>query len=305
METHTRQPDHAEGAAPFRLPAETRVGKVRLRVADLGRSLEFYRGVLGLHLARAGESTAALSAGDRGPELVELHERPGARPVPRRGATGLYHLALLVPDRPALGSVLERIRRTGWGPLGASDHAVSEALYTSDPDGNGIEIYRDRPRSTWRTEGGELHMTTTPLDLRALLAGAAPPAGGIAPGTTMGHVHLHVDDLERTGTFYRAGLGMDLRVWSYPGALFFAAGGYHHHLGTNIWAGPGAPRASEDDAGMTDWELVVPTRPDTEAVAASLRAQGFSPTAEPDGAWRVEDPSGIALRVVAEPSPAE
>lgn len=296
----TSNPAQAAGAASgFRLPDQARIGTVRLRVADLARSLAFYTDVLGFHATRGEGGVATLSAGEGGPVLVELHERPGARPAPRRGAVGLYHFAVLVPSRAELGRVLARIRASGWGGLGASDHLVSEALYLSDPDGNGVEVYRDRPRSEWRMNGDELSMATVPLDLAALLRDAAPAGDGrLAAGTTIGHVHLHVASLEGADAFLRGALGMDLRVWSYPGALFFAAGGYHHHVGTNVWAGPDAPRAGEDDAGLIDWELLVPARADADAVAASLRERGFAPE-EIDGGWGVVDPSGIALRVRA------
>lgn len=297
---NTTTPRIDSGTAPgYRLPDATRIGRVRLRVADVERALGFYRDVLGLRVAGSEGGVVSLAAGEGEPPLVELHERPGVRPAGRRGAIGLYHLAVLVPSRAELGRVLARIRESGWGPLGASDHLVSEALYTTDADGNGVEIYADRPRSAWQMNGPELSMTTVPLDLAALLRDAAPPRDGIAPGTVIGHVHLHVESLEATDAFYRGALGMDLRVWSYPGALFFAAGGYHHHLGANTWAGPGAPRAGEEDAGLIDWELVVPTRADADAAAASVRAGGHD-VAEVEGGWRAADPSGIALRIVAE-----
>ena len=247
-------------------------------------------------MEREGDGIVALAAGHDTPELVELHERPGVRPASGR-AIGLYHFAILVPSRPELGWVLRRLTEAGMR-IGASDHAVSEALYVSDPDGNGVEIYRDRPRAEWRYDGGELHMTTAPLDLRALLRDAAPPHPAIDPGAVVGHIHLHVRDLAEAETFFRDGLGMEVMVSSYPGALFFAAGGYHHHVGTNTWVGADAPHATGDQAGLIEWELVVPTHADAERTAARLRGRGFEPAEENDDEWRVADPAGTTLRLV-------
>lgn len=293
MDTNIETPNSTDG----RLPAEARIGKVRLRVADLERALGFYRDVLGLRLARGEGSVAALSAGD-GPELVELHEHPGALPAGRRAALGLYHHAVLLPGRAELGAVLRRLHERGWALHGASDHAVSEALYTADADGIGVEIYADRPRSAWRWSGGELYMTTQGLEIGSLVRDAAPPSDEIAPGTTIGHVHFHVGDLDHADAFFRRGLGMDLMVGSYPGARFYAAGGYHHHVGANTWAGPRARPAEDDHAGLIDWELVVPAEADASAVAARLRRAGFSPSKDGD-AWKTADASGIVARIVS------
>ena len=168
--------------------------------------------------------------------LAYLVEKGGVAPVPRRGRFGLYHFALLLPDRAALGRFAAHVLRLGLRP-GMADHAVSEALYLSDPDGLGIEVYADRPRTSWTYRGDELVMTTEPLDIAGLItAGQGDEWRGAPEGTSMGHVHLHVGDLARAEAFYHRALGFDKKVWSYPGALFFSAGGYHHHLGTNIWS---------------------------------------------------------------------
>lgn len=280
----------------YRLPDAARPGRVRLRVADPERSLAFYRDVLGMRVARDEGNVLGLAAGE-GPELVELRGTPGLLPSRQRGRLGLYHFAVLVPTRAELGRVLGRLSGSGF-PLGASDHDVSEALYTVDPDGNSVEIYADRPRSAWRRDGGELHMTTIPLDTHALLREAAPDAGALAAGTRIGHMHFYMDDLGRADAFYNAGLGMDRMVWSYPGALFLAAGGYHHHVGTNVWAGPGATPTRDDEAGLLDWELLVPTGADADAAAGSLRAAGFE-ARQDGGAWTASDPVGNVVRIVA------
>jgi catechol 2,3-dioxygenase len=296
----------AYGIAPpgYRLPAATRLGRVRLQVADLNRSLAWYRHVLGLEPIdrRAGEAggadtprIAALGVPGAADALVELHERPGATPVPRRGRLGLYHYAILLPDRAALGHFLRHLSDIGER-AGMSDHLVSEALYLTDPDGLGIEVYADRPREAWRVDDRQLTMTTEPLDVEDVLRADPGLAwAGMPSGAVIGHVHLFVGDLERGATFYHAGLGFDKMVWSYPGALFLGAGGYHHHLGTNIWA-QGAPLAGPDDARLLEWELVVPTPAEALAAMASIGAAGgVVETTTAGGVAR--DPWGTAVRV--------
>jgi catechol 2,3-dioxygenase len=219
--------------------------------------------------------------------------------VPRRGRFGLYHFAILLPDRAALGRFAAHALGLRLRP-GMADHAVSEALYLSDPDGLGIEVYADRPSASWTYRGDELVMTTEPLDLDDLLTAGEGEVWSIAPeGTTMGHVHLHVGDLARADAFYHRALGFDKTVWSYPGALFFSAGGYHHHLGTNIWS-PG-PSARADEAKLLEWELVVPARKQTHDVAQRLRASGYPVDDAPDGV-RAADPWGTHVYVRSEES---
>ena len=283
----------------FRLPDETRIGRVQLQVSDLQRSIEYYSSVIGLRLRSTAGGTAELGAGGDGPPLVILRERPGARAVPRRGLLGLYHFAILLPDRPSLGRFVEHVGRLGVY-AGSADHAVSESLYLTDPDGLGIEVYADRPRTTWQVNGAELHMTVEPLDLRDLIREAAGVAWTGAPaGTVIGHIHLYVGALDDAGAFYHAALGFDKTAWSFPGALFLSAGGYHHHLGTNIWAA-GAPVATDEDARLLEWDLVFPAA-DVEQAARSLTDTGYRVTA--DGADRiVVDPWGSPLRLRARPN---
>jgi catechol 2,3-dioxygenase len=281
--------------AEGRLPAATRVGRVRLQVGDLGRSLDYYGGVLGLRVVAAVPGRAELAAHGGSEPLVELHERPGARPAPRGRRHGLYHFALLVPGRPALGRFLGHLAGLGIAP-GAADHLVSESLYLWDPDGLGIEVYADRPRSAWRARGRELAMDTLPLDRAAVLGAAGEERwAGMPGGTAVGHLHLQVGDLERATAFYHRALGLDLTVWSYPGARFLAAGGYHHHLGTNTWADPGATPPVEDEARLLDWELVLPGEADLAAVAARLERHGHAAAAADPGPRRVADPWGTHL----------
>ena len=285
------------GLAPpgYRLPSDTRVGLVRLQVSDLARSLAWYRRVLGIEVLRQGDRFASLAAPGAGEALVELHELPGATPVPRRGRLGLYHFAILLPDRPALGAFVRHLSEIGER-AGMSDHLVSEAVYLSDPDGLGIEVYADRPRTSWSAENGQLVMRTDPLNVGELLAQAAPGGWrGLPAGTTIGHVHLFVADLDAAAAFYHAGLGFDKTVWSYPGALFLSAGGYHHHLGTNTWAAD-APPAGPEDARLLDWELVLPGIADTEAALASLERSG-AVVRRAAGGGLVSDPWGTTVRL--------
>jgi catechol 2,3-dioxygenase len=288
------------GIAPrgYRLPDVTHVGSVRLQVSDLERSLAYYRDVLGFRvLDRAGNRVTLGAHGDDRP-LIALVERTGASPVPRRGRLGLYHFAILLPDRKSLGRFVEHLARHGVR-AGMSDHFVSEAVYLQDPDNLGIEVYADRPRSSWRHEGRQLAMATEPLDVSSLVQAAGGESWTDMPaGTTIGHVHLHVGDIDEAAAYYHDGLGLDKVVWSYPGALFLSAGGYHHHLGTNTWAA-GAPSAGENDARLLDWEIVVPRAEDAEAAARSVEAAGYRVT-RADESWLFTDPWGTALRLRAE-----
>jgi len=285
----------------FRLPAATRLGTVRLQVADLARSLAYYEEVLGLRRLE-GEATRAL-LGAAGEPLVALEERRGARPLPRRGRTGLFHFALLLPDRPALGRFARHLGQIGARP-GAADHLVSEALYLWDPDGLGIEVYADRPRSAWRRLGRELIMATDPLDLPGLLAAAGEePWTGMPPATALGHVHLHVGDLAAAAAFYAEGLGFDRTVWEYPGALFLGAGGYHHHLGTNVWAGADATPPAADEAQLLEWSIELPDAGSLAAAADSLERGGYaierSAAAGTPPAVAASDPWGTRLTLRA------
>jgi catechol 2,3-dioxygenase len=279
----------------FRLPDATHVGAVHLLVSDMPVSLLYYEQVLGLKAYTTARDAATLGAhGDDRP-LVTLTTRRGVT-LARRGSFGLYHFAILLPDRAALGRFAAHVSALGLR-VGMADHLVSEALYLSDPDGLGIEVYADRPRDTWRHHHRELAMTTDPLDIGSVIesAGGAKWTGAPA-GTTMGHVHLHVGALEKAEAFYHHALGLDKTVWGYPGALFMAAGGYHHHLGTNVWS-PG-PAASADQAQLLEWELVVPSDADVTAARESIRAAGYTPD---DGAAGLvaTDPWGTRVRVMA------
>jgi len=278
-----------------RIDPRTAVGAVTLTVRDVAAVGEFYERVLGLD--RIEDETAHEVLGAGGRPLVALVEGRAAPPRPPR-TTGLFHFALLVPARVELARSLRRLIEARWPLAGASDHLVSEALYLSDPEGNGIEIYCDRPREQWRRDGDELRMATLPLDLGELLAEAPADAGddGIAPGARMGHVHLEVADLGSGERFYGDLLGLEVTARDYLGALFLAAGGYHHHVGLNTWRGEGVAAPPPGALGLRHFELTLPTADALDAVVGRLAAGGVESVADGDGA-RVEDPAGIAVRL--------
>lgn len=273
-----------------------RCGVVRLIVRDLERSLRYYESRIGLQTLRREAGGALLGTAER--TLLSLVEQPGVQAV-QRGRTGLYHFALLTPDRVALARVLNHLLTTQTPVDGASDHGVSEAIYLSDPDGHGIEIYRDRPRREWPFVKGSLGMTTDPLDVKGLLAAdrARAPWEGIDPRTVMGHVHLHVADLAAAERFYVELLGLDLMQRFGGQAAFVSAGGYHHHLGLNTWAGIGAPPPTSSAARLDDFELIVPDDALLAAAVARLRDAGIEVAPDSEG-WMVLDPSSnrVVLR---------
>jgi catechol 2,3-dioxygenase len=296
---------YGKAAAGFRLPNETKLGRVKLQISDLGRSLEFYEQTLGLNVLDRGPDYAILGPHDAGgPALVELHEHVGARARPRAGRLGLYHFAILMPDRPSLGRLVQHLSATDVR-VGSADHLVSEALYLQDPDNLGIEVYVDRPRADWKRSGRELMMATDPLDLRSLLS-AAGSAGwtGMPSGTVMGHVHLHVGDIRAGAAYFSGALGFDQMVWSYPGALFLGAGGYHHHLGTNTWAGTGATAPSDRDARLMEWTVELPDASSLADASESLTRAGFAADSSDDGASPslvTRDPWGTQIRLQVSP----
>ena len=284
----------------YQLPPTAHVGTVDLQVSDLERSLAFYERVLGLKVSARTDGRADLGAAGEGVPLVRLHERPRARHVPPNGRIGLYHFAILLPDRAALGRFVAHLAELG-ARAGAADHLVSEALYLQDPDGLGIEVYADRPRDVWQWADGEVRMATLPLDAAGVVAaGGGERWTGMPAGTTMGHVHLHVGDLPTASSFYHDALGLDTTVRSYTGALFMSAGGYHHHLGLNTWAGPDAIPARDDEARLISWQLVLPDDGSLAEAKRSIESGGFE-AREADGGWFSGDPWGTTLHVVAEP----
>jgi catechol 2,3-dioxygenase len=275
----------------------TVVGRVTLTVRDLAVVREFYERVVGLREIETGEGCVLLGAGET--PLVELVEDPEAPPRPPR-TTGLFHLAILVPDRAELARSLRRLVEARWPLAGASDHLVSEALYLGDPEGNGIEIYRDRPSEEWQRDGDELRMATLPLDLNDLLGeldGEPVGESAVSQGTRMGHVHLNVADLATSERFYADLLGLDVTARAYPGALFLSAGGYHHHIGLNTWRGEGVPPPPAGALGLRTFELTLPSPEALADTVARLRAGGAEVDYATEGEALSRDPASNAVRL--------
>jgi catechol 2,3-dioxygenase len=274
------------------LSSDTHIGRVRLRVGDLERALSFYRGVLGLEVTSDEGSTLTLA------NLLVLEEHPGiARRPARPVTTGLYHIALLVPDRRELGRSLLGLRRAAYPLRGMSDHAVSESLYLDDPDGNGLEIYADRPRSAWPVRDGVVQMTVDPMDVEGVIAAGRErpePWTGLHPETVVGHVHFTVADLEPSVAFYRDVIGFDVMM-SIPTLVAVSAGQYHHHLNLNTWAGEQAPRDSDGVAGLAGWELRVPDGAGRKALIERLAAAHA--LASPSNGVVARDPDAIPVEI--------
>ncbi len=268
----------------------TTIGLVTLRVADLERSRRFYEGILAFQPIEQSDGRIVLGGQDKQP-LLELIEVPGAAPQPRR-ATGLYHVAIVFPTRPDLGRELLRVARAGI-QIGQGDHLVSEALYISDPDGNGLELYRDRPRSEWHWTNGMVEMATDPVDIRSLAEEGerdAEPWDVIPAGTRVGHIHLQIGDIAEARKFYHTILGFDVTAdLTYAGALFVSAGGYHHHIGLNIWHSRGASPTPANAAGLQMYRIVIPTHEGLQEVKERLLVHQI-PFEESEDLIRVSDP---------------
>ena len=284
------------------LPDQTRISQVHLRTSRLDRALDFYSGVLGLKASHEPGGQAILSAMPEKPDLLVLSEDGSALPrLPQ--SIGLYHFALRYATRDDLAHAYRRVVKAGYPVVGASDHGVSEAIYLSDPDGNGVELYTDRPRSQWHWQNGQVAMVTTPLDLENLLAriAAKPVTTAQLPHSDLGHIHLHVKDLAGAERFYSEFLGLAVMQRSYLGALFFAAGGYHHHIGVNVWAGKTAPPANS--VGLVSYRLEVPVAEVLYCLSHRAPLLGYEAQTklqeEGDPILQLRDPNGDWLEVQA------
>lgn len=270
---------------------------VSINVMDLNVSLAFYRDFLGFKVLEEGDRYVALTA-DGKTALIKLYQPEGVTPKEAR-KTGLYHFAILLPSRAELGKILIHLIKNNYR-LGASDHLVSEALYLNDPDGNGIEIYHDREDSEWTWNSrNQVEMTTDPIDGEGVMAAAQGELwGGMPAETIMGHIHLHVSDVEEADTFYRKLLGYEL-VCEYGGqALFLSTGKYHHHIGMNTWNGVGAPAPSENSVGLREYSISIPNEGYKQNIIRSLEQLGLT-YVEENGVLHTKDPSqnSIALYV--------
>lgn len=276
-----------------RLPAGTHVGRVRLAVSNLERSILFYTQTIGLAVFEQAENIARLGPHGSSQTLLELEQLPGVQPIPYGKRLGLYHTAFLLPSREALGGFVRHLNQLGV-PFGAGDHIYSEAIYLTDPDGLDVEVYADRDRSSWKVEGRELLSATNAVRINELVALTDEPWPGVPLGTKIGHVHMYVGDLDEAAAFYHAALGMDIMTWRFPGALFVSADGYHHHVGLNVWAA-GSPPASEQDARLLFWELTFTSREELLQTAERMQKAGYAQGTTPHGAPSFTDPSGITV----------
>lgn len=244
----------------FHLPAGTQIGQVHLQIPDLKQALSFYADLMEFKTVENDGVKIVLSANGQKPGHIVLTELPNAKPRPPR-TTGLFHLAIRFPNRVSLAQALQRLITQRYPLQGFADHAVSEAIYLADPDGNGIELYSDRPRNEWPIKNGRVEMVTETLDVENLLqeiSDVPKSWDGIDPQTDIGHVHLRVSNLTKAGRFYHEILGLYVTQENYPGALFLSAGGYHHHLGLNIWGGRNIPSPPADAVGLRSFSLEIP-----------------------------------------------
>lgn len=281
----------------FHQPPVTFVGQVNLKVQDLQRSLSFYTEVIGFKVLVQNENSAKLSA-DGKTALLSIEQPVDI--MPKQGRTaGLYHFALLLPTRADLGRVLDHLLKSGYPLQGASDHLVSEAIYLADPDGNGIEIYSDRPASEWDWNGETVMMATDAMDAKSVLAeGLNGTWNGLPEDTVMGHIHLHVSELSKTEEFYTRGLGFEVVCRYGSQALFISSGRYHHHIGLNTWNGVGAPTPPANSVGLDSYTLMLPNEDSLKQTIAQLKTVGADVTEE-NGAFATSDPSGNRIILVA------
>lgn len=285
------------------LPATTHLGAVTLAISNLERSIAFYSRIIGLKVLTpttdANPKSAALGVGET--PLLHLIEIPNARRQPTH-STGLFHIAILLPSRPDLGRFLINVIRnqSTISQLGSSDHLVSEAIYLNDPDGNGLEVYRDRPRSEWQWNGAMVKMDTIALDADGIIASVPDPNtpyAGMPEGTVIGHMHLRASDLAQGKAFYVDTVGFDV-ITNYPGALFVSAGGYHHHLGMNIWQSQDAPPPAADSVGLREFTIVIPGQEALRAMSDRLTKTGYPVLDAQETSFVTRDPWGNQVRFI-------
>ena len=278
----------------FHQKSNTFVESLELKILNMDRSLAFYENIIGFKVLEREDNRTVLTADGETP-LLTLIQPENVIPKEAHKA-GLYHFALLLPSREDLGSFLHHIAKINY-PLGASDHHVSEALYLQDVDGNGIEIYVDRPASSWIWKDKEVHMVTDPLKAEEVLsAGENKMWKGLPPDTAMGHIHLHIGNLELAEEFYCQGLGFDVVTRYGDQALFMSTGGYHHHIGLNVWNGRNIPAASKESVGLQTFTIHYPNHEQREEVISRLNNIGAE-VREENGIWVTTDPFGLSIRL--------
>jgi catechol 2,3-dioxygenase len=278
----------------FHSKPNTFVGHVKIKVENIDRSLKYYQEVIGFQILEQTKTKVKLTT-DGKTSVLSLEQPENVVPKQRR-TTGLYHFALLLPQRSDLASIVNHFRESGIR-IGSSDHLVSEALYLSDPDGNGIEIYADRDPSEWNWNNGEVAMAVDPLNFEDLLLNEKQQEWkGLPAGTVMGHIHLHVSDLQKTEEYYTKGLGFEVVNRYGLQALFISTGKYHHHIGLNTWNGVGAPTPPVESVGLESFTLIFPKKEARAIVLDNLKKIGATVTEEKD-TFITFDPSGNCIHL--------
>ncbi len=281
-----------------KIPDSAIIQSIDLRVRDLTTSLEFYINQLGFREIERTDKEVYISSDGKYPYMFKLTENSNA-PVRIKGTAGLYHIAVLFPNRKELARVFMRLFRNNIKFQGFSDHLVSEAIYLSDPDGNGIEIYADRPRNTWIWKNDEVVMDSLPLDLSVITneLDNGEVWNGIHPDTKLGHIHLNISDLRRAEEFYNELLGFSISNYSYPGAKFFSAGGYHHHIAGNTWTTNKKLLRDERSLGMTSFTIKLSEKEYLNKLTENLSDTGFS-VKETNGELWLKDSDGISIKII-------
>ena len=260
----------------MKIPDNTKIQSVDIKVKDLTRSLTFYSEQMGFKIISQTNETAMLSATGDLPYLLKLNEIPNAVYKPD-GTTGLFHIAIRLPSRKELARVFLRLFEKKVKFQGFSDHLVSEAVYLEDPDENGIELYCDRPKAEWQYKMGQVEMSTLPLNLNVLTNELDDRNvwNGIHPDTDIGHIHLSVSDLNKAQEIYSMMLGFNISNSTYPGALFFSAGGYHHHIGANVWSSRNGKPAPENSTGLNEFSIHAPDEKFIQFVQANAESENL------------------------------
>lgn len=282
------------------LPPETHIGSVQLRIKNIEQVLSFYHNLLGFQYQYTDTGTTVLFSSTSKNPLFNFFEDTNALRKPPK-ATGLYHIAIRLPDRKSLGSLLARIIESGYPLVGAADHLVSEAIYLNDPEGNGLELYCDRKRSEWPMVAGQIAMGTNPLDVESLINEARTVENtqtNIPASSDIGHIHLSISNLNRSETFYQEYLGLDVTQRSYPGALFLSAGGYHHHIGLNIWSSRDASPPPPGTMGLISFDLIVGDVSIHSEIQRRLTRSSIKFNVLTDtNSFSVTDPDGIIVNI--------